>query len=267
MRSLQNLMDMRGRVALLTGGAGFIGTAAARALIEMGATVILADLKVAEPEARADALNEDGSKTCFGVICDLESDDKIMALSEFVAEKFGRLDVLVNTAALVGTTPLEGWTVPFADQSIETWRKALEVNLTGPFRVIQILEPMLRSSRHGSVINIGSIYGIVGPDPSLYVGTDMNNPAAYAASKGGLLQLTRWLSVTLAPDIRVNAITPGGIARGQPEVFVENYEKRTPLRRMGTEEDMIGAIAYLSSDLSLYVTGHNLSVDGGWTIM
>ena len=124
---------------------------------------------------------------------------------------------------------------------------------------------MLRAKRRGSIINISSIYGAVGPDMSLYDGTSMGNPAAYAVSKGGILQMTRWLSTVLAPDIRVNSITPGGIARNQPLPFVERYEKRTPLRRMGREEDFKGAIAYFASDLSSWVTGENLMVDGGWT--
>ncbi len=110
-----------------------------------------------------------------------------------------------------------------------------------------------------------SIYGMVGPDFSLYAGTSMGNPAAYAASKGGLLQLTRYLATALAPRVRVNAITPGGIVRGQPPAFIERYVAKTPLGRMATEEDFKGAIAYLASDLSRYVTGQNLVVDGGWT--
>jgi NAD(P)-dependent dehydrogenase (short-subunit alcohol dehydrogenase family) len=107
---------------------------------------------------------------------------------------------------------------------------------------------------------------MVGPDVGLYDGTQMGNPAAYAASKGGLLQLTRWLATVLAPGVRVNAISPGGVWRGQPEEFHQRYVARTPLRRMAREEDLKGAVAYLASDLSTYVTGHNLVVDGGWTV-
>ena len=116
------------------------------------------------------------------------------------------------------------------------------------------------------MINVGSIYGMVGPDMRLYEGTTMGNPAAYAASKGGLLQFTRWLATILAPEVRVNSITPGGVWRNQPEAFHERYKARTPLRRMAHEEDFKGAVAYLASDLSSYVTGHNLLVDGGWTV-
>ena len=169
----------------------------------------------------------------------------------------GSLDIVVNCAAFVGTSGLSGWVTPFEEQSVDTWRAALETNLTACFALIQAATPFLRESGHGSVINIGSTYGVVGPDMSLYEGTAMGNPAAYAASKGGLTQLTRWLATTLAPDIRVNCISPGGIARGQDEKFVERYKTRTPMKRMGTEEDMKGALLYLASDLSAYVTGQN----------
>ena len=126
--------------------------------------------------------------------------------------------------------------------------------------------PALKASGHGSIINVASIYGLVGPDWRLYEETTLGNPAAYAASKGGLLQLTRWLATTLAPDIRVNAITPGGVFRDTPEPFLSRYVARTPLAPDGRpNRTSKGAIAYLASDLSAYVTGQNLVVDGGWT--
>jgi NAD(P)-dependent dehydrogenase (short-subunit alcohol dehydrogenase family) len=145
------------------------------------------------------------------------------------------------------------------------WRLALEVNLTAPFILTQIFADALAESGHGSVINVASIYGMVGPDMRLYEDTTLGNAAAYGASKGGLLQLTRWLATVMAPHVRINAITPGGLWRDQPEVFVNRYVERAPLKRMGSEEDFKGAAAYLSSDLSAYVTGQNIVVDGGWT--
>jgi NAD(P)-dependent dehydrogenase (short-subunit alcohol dehydrogenase family) len=114
------------------------------------------------------------------------------------------------------------------------------------------------------VINIASIYGLYGPDWSLYENTRMGNPAAYAVSKGGMIQLTRWLSTTIAPHVRVNTISPGGIFRNQPDEFVQKYNRKVPLGRMATEEDFRGAIGFLASDLSAYITGQNLMVDGGW---
>ena len=131
---------------------------------------------------------------------------------------------------------------------------------------MQGLTPLLRKSKGANIINIGSTYGTWAPDHSLYEGTSMGNPAAYASSKAGLIQLTKWLSTTLASSIRVNAISPGGVLRSQPQIFVKKYKARTPLKRMAKEDDFRGAIAYLASDLSSYVTGQNLAVDGGWGV-
>jgi NAD(P)-dependent dehydrogenase (short-subunit alcohol dehydrogenase family) len=142
----------------------------------------------------------------------------------------------------------------------------MEVNLTAVFDLSKGLSTLLKESKSGSIVNIASIYGMYGPDWSLYQGTSMSNPAAYAASKGGLIQLTRWLATTVSPEVRVNAVSPGGIFRGQPEEFVKRYEARTPLGRMASEEDFRGAIAYLTSDLSRFVTGQVLNVDGGWGV-
>jgi NAD(P)-dependent dehydrogenase (short-subunit alcohol dehydrogenase family) len=180
-------------------------------------------------------------------------------------DHLGRLNILVNCAALVGTSELPGWCVPFLEQSLDTFSAALEVNLTAAFRLVQACVPAIKESGHGSVIHISSTHGMVGPDLRLYEGTNMGCPGAYAASKGGLLQLTRWLATILAPGIRVNAVSPGGIERGQPEAFQKRYVARTPMARMGAEEDLKGAVVYLASDMSSYVTGQNLVVDGGWT--
>jgi len=258
-------MDLTGRVALITGGAGHVGAETAVTLAELGADIAIVD---ADEQGCVNLAEE--VATGYGVhtlplIVELSDDDQINEAVAETADTLGRIDIVINAAAFVGTTELEGWAVPFEKQSAETWRKAIDVNLTSAFVLSQAAAPHLRASGHGSMINIASIYGVVGPDMRLYDGLDMGNPAAYGASKGGLLQLTRWLSTALAPDIRVNAITPGGITRGQNPSFVDKYNDRVPLQRMATEEDMKGAIAYLASDLSAYVTGQNIMVDGGWT--
>jgi len=197
--------------------------------------------------------------------CDLENSESREQLIESLLSNKKGLDVLINNAAFVGTSGLEGWVTGFEEQSIETWRRAVEVNLTAAFDLSKGLYPKLKQSGQGAIVNVASIYGISGPDYSLYEDTAMGNPAAYAASKGGLLQLTRWLATTLAPEVRVNAISPGGVFRNQPEVFVERYQNRTPLKRMAVEDDFKGVTAYLISDLSSYVTGQNIVIDGGWT--
>ena len=198
--------------------------------------------------------------------CDLESQHDRQKLIKRINKDYPTgVSVLINNAAFGGTTNLSGWVTNFEDQSVETWRRAIEVNLTAAFDLSKGFAQSLKKSGHGSIINVSSIYGVSGPDFSLYEGTEMGNPAAYAASKGGLIQLTRWIATTVAPDIRVNAISPGGVWRNQPGKFVDRYESKTPLGRMATEEDFKGVIAYLASDLSAYVTGQNIVVDGGWT--
>ena len=143
----------------------------------------------------------------------------------------------------------------------------MEVNLTAIFFVCRGLTLLPKAAEEGaSIINIASIYGGYGPDWTLYEGTRMSNPAAYGVSKGGLIQFTRWLATTMAPCVRVNTISPSGVFRNQPEKFVSRYEARAPLGRMAREDDFRGAIAYLCSDLSSYVTGQNLFVDGGWGV-
>ena len=265
MTTIKTLMNLRGRRALITGAAGGLGQVMAQTLAELGADLVLLDRPNAQLTELANRLTNDWSVKAIIKRCDLEIQEQREALiAEMIHED--KLDILINNAAFVGTSDLAGWAVPFAEQTIETWRRAMEVNLTAVFHLCQGMAPLLRASGQGCILNIGSIYGEFGPDWSLYEGTAMSNPAAYAASKGGLLQLTRWLATTLAPEIRVNAISPGGIARGQAKEFVKRYEAKTPLRRMGGEDDFCGAIAYLGSNLSLYVTGHVLSVDGGWGI-
>jgi len=264
MRDLKALMDMKGRRALITGGAGYLGSTMADSLAELGAELILVDVPGASTQKVAEDISKRRKTNVSTFDCDLENSNDRAALHEIVAKE--GLSVLINNAAFVGTTGLTGWAEPFEQQSVETWRRALEVNLTATFHLCQLFSSSLKNGPGGSIINIGSIYGIWGPDYSLYEGTAMTNPAAYGASKGGLIQFTRWLATTLAPDVRANVIAPGGIARAQPKSFVDNYTRRTPLKRMAKEDDFRGAIAYLASDLSSYVTGQVLSVDGGWGV-
>lgn len=264
MKSLRDLMCLSGRVAAITGGAGHIGRAMADSLAELGCAVAIIDRTDAVYAVAAN-LSETYGRPAQGFAADLADEAQTRAIPAQVEAQLGGLDILIHCAAFVGTSGLEGWVVPFEQQSADTWRKALEVNLTAVFTLTQAATPLLRKRGHGSVIMVSSIYGELGPDMSLYDGTAMGNPAAYAASKGGMNQFARWLATVLAPDIRVNTIVPGGVARGQPEVFAERYRKRTPLGRMAVEEDFKGITAFLASDLSAYVTGQTISVDGGWS--
>jgi NAD(P)-dependent dehydrogenase (short-subunit alcohol dehydrogenase family) len=250
-RSLSQLMDLSGRRALVAGGAGHVGRVCVEALRELGAEVAVADLRRTDAEP--------------SIVADLADEQAARAAVKEASERLGGLDVLVHCAALVGQDELDGWNVPFGEQSVAAWNAALSVNLTSAFVLVQEAREALARSGRGAVVVVGSIYGVVAPDFALYDGTRMSNPAAYGASKGGLLQLVRYLATALAPRVRVNAVSPGGVERGQPQKFLERYRERTPLGRLATEEDVKGAVAYLASDLSAYVTGQNLVVDGGWT--
>lgn len=267
MASIKEYSNLHGRVAIITGGAGYLGRTMAHTLAEARADIAIVDIRQdGIDQICADLEAKWGVRTC-GLVVDLEKEDEVRAIPEKVAEALGGIDILINNAAFVGTTNLRGWCVPFNEQETPTWRRALEVNLTAIFELTQACVPYLRKSGHGSIVNTASIYGIVGPDLRLYDDIPkMSNAAAYAASKGGVVQFTKWCATVLAPDIRVNAITPGGIFRNQNPKFVERYEFRCPMKRMAREDDFIGATLFLASDLSMYITGQNIIVDGGFSV-
>ena len=265
MRSVRELLNLGGRAALVTGGAGHIGLAVGEVLGELGATTAVLDLDEAGCRKRVEELSQSGRGRAVPIPCDLSDEFATRGAVRQAIHEMGALDIVIHCAAYVGTMPVPGWAVPFEQQTVEAWDAALRVNLTSAFTVVQEAKETLAASGRGSVILFSSIYGLVGPQMDLYADTSMANPAGYGASKGGLLQLMRYLATVLAPRVRVNAISPGGVWRNQPETFHECYVSRTPLGRMATEEDLKGAVAYLASDLSAYVTGHNLVVDGGWT--
>ena len=257
----RDLTDLDGRTAVVTGGAGPLGGVLADALATAGARVVVVDLHLDACTAAVDALPGSGH---LAVAANLLEPQGLSTVAETV-ERLGACDVLVHNAAFTGTSGVPGYAVPFEEQTDEAFAMALALNLTAPFSLTRRLAPLLRAGGHGSVVNVSSIYGLVGPNMGLYAGTRMGNPAAYAASKGGLAQLTRYLSTVLAPEVRVNAFAPGGIARGQDDAFVQRYERLTPLARMGTEDDFRGVVTWLASDASAYVTGQVIAVDGGWT--
>jgi NAD(P)-dependent dehydrogenase (short-subunit alcohol dehydrogenase family) len=264
-RSVGDLLRLDGRVAMVTGGAGHLGLAFGEALAELGAAVLVVDRDQAQCDERAAVLLRHGAPSAVGLAVDLGDLAAPARAVETCVAQLGRLDILVNNAAFTGASGLPGYAVPFPEQSAEAWDAAMRVNLTAPFLLAQAAREALEASGHGSIVNVSSIYGRVGPNMGLYEGTRMGNPAAYGASKGGLEQLTRYLSTVMAPKVRVNGIAPGGIERGQAEAFLARYQKLTPLGRMGREEDFKVALAYLASDASAYVTGQVLGVDGGWT--
>ncbi|MCG3204411.1 MAG: 4-formylbenzenesulfonate dehydrogenase TsaC1/TsaC2 [Elusimicrobia bacterium] len=265
MKNLKELMNLTGRRALVTGGAGHIGRAVSEGLVELGGRVAILDQNLDAAKKTVDGLNISRKEAALAFQCDLKDESSTRGAAKKIVQEMGGLEILIHCAAFVGETKLEGWSRPFPEQTVGAWDAALRVNLTAALVLAQECQVPLAQSGHGSIILFSSIYGMVGPDFRIYEGTPMHNPAGYAASKGGLLQLMRYLTTLLAPKIRVNAISPGGVWRDQHPAFREKYVARTPMGRMATEEDLKGAVAYLASDLSAYVTGQNIAVDGGWT--
>jgi NAD(P)-dependent dehydrogenase (short-subunit alcohol dehydrogenase family) len=263
-KSLHELMDLQGRVALVTGGAGHIAEAFCEGLAELGAEVCILDVDAARAEQRVQELSKKFKTRFSSASADISREDQVERVIGQVIAVHGRLDILVNNAAYP-PADLPGDDLPLTGQGLANWRANLDVMLTGTFLVTRASLPHLSVSQHGVVINVASTYGLVGPDLHLYHGTDMRNSAYYAASKGGIVQLTRYLATTLAPKVRVNCIAPGGVWRNQPDVFHQRYCARTPLGRMATEGDFKGALAFLASDMSNYVTGQVFAIDGGWT--
>lgn len=256
MVSYRQLFNLTGKTAVVTGGAGLIGSRIVAALSEFGATVIVAD----NNRERAELLLERTGARFLHL--DVASESSVEAALAEVKGTAGRLDILVNSAY----PRTRNWGVKLEDLPFESWKTNLDSHLGGYFLCCRQAAGMMQRQGGGAIINIASIYGVVAPDFSLYDGTAMTMPVAYSAIKGGVIALTRHLATYYGGDgVRVNSVSPGGILDGQPESFVERYSLKTPLGRMGNPEDIAGAVVYLASDASSYVTGQNLLVDGGWT--
>lgn len=254
--SYSDIFSCKGKVVLVTGGSGLMGRIIAKALNDFGSTVYIADVD----RKGVDEII-DGTEIRF-IALDITAEESVNGCMEDVLQENGRIDVLINS-----TYPrTDDWGLHFESIPFDSWKKNVDDHLGGYFLVCQKVAEQMKRQGGGSIINIASIYGVVAPDFSIYEGTDMTMPAAYSAIKGGLITFTKYLATYYARDkIRANTISPGGIFDGQDAAFVERYSKKTPLGRMGNPEDIIGAVIYLASDASSYVTGQNLLVDGGWT--
>lgn len=268
MNTIGEMFSLADRVAVVTGGAGILGVNHGYALAELGAQVVLLDKNIEEGHRAAEEISkETGSKVIFKYI-DLMSESEIEKIFKDIAWEFGRLDVLINNAA----TKSENFFDSFEEYSLEDWKNVMSVNVDAMFLCAQQAGKYMKQQGKGSIINFSSIYGIVAPDQSIYegshyMGRSINTPAIYSVSKGAVVMLTKYLATYWGKDgIRTNCITPGGMFSGQNETFVKNYSKRCPMNRMGNSHELKGAIAFLSSDASSYVNGHNLVVDGGWSI-
>ena len=252
--------SLKGKVALLTGGAGLYGRQIAEALAEAGAATYVASRNVTELEKVASALRAEGGDVT-ALPLDLTDEASIRALVDDIARRSGRLDVLVNNA--VTRSACGGW-----DQPMEVFDESLRVNASALFCLTRLAAEEMKRRGAGSVINIGSYMGLRGPDPLNYVGTDMMKTPSpiYFYEKGGMANFTRFAASVLGPHgIRVNAVHPGGFFNNQPEAFVRNYSANTMLGRLANDRDLKGVVVFLASDASCYLTGTNIPVDGGYT--
>lgn len=253
------LFDLTEDVVLVTGGGGLIGAEVCRELDRHGATVVVGDYD----EARGREVAAQLDRGEF-VALDITASASIDAVCEHVFSKYGRLDGLVNLAY----PHTEDYGQPFESVGKDELIQNVSLHLGGYYEMTKtaVLD-MLEHGCEGSIVNFSSIYGMQAPDFTVYEGTKMTSPVEYSVLKAGVLNFTRYVASYLGADgIRVNSISPGGVFDDQPEQFVENYERNVPLGRMAEPSDIAGAVVFLLSDAASYVTGHNLVVDGGWTI-
>lgn len=261
-----------GRVAVVTGALGLLGRQHASALAEAGADVVVTD--VADPERLdvfARELERDFGTAALGVRADVTDVSAVDSLARAVGARFGRVDVLINNAAIDDKfVPGTGENGRFEDYPVDRFRKQLDVNVIGVFLCCQKLGAKMAENGRGSIVNVASSYGVIAPQQALYLDADGSERffkgPAYPTSKAAVLHFTRYLAAYWgARGVRVNALSPGGVRAGQDDVFVTRYSERTPLRRMAKEDEYRGAVVFLASDASSYMTGANLVVDGGWT--
>jgi NAD(P)-dependent dehydrogenase (short-subunit alcohol dehydrogenase family) len=272
--TIQQKFDLTGRVAIVTGGGGQLGTEFCKTLAEAGASVTVADLLM-DHAVRSNKLLADAGYSSFPIQLDITNVDSVNETVAETIKRFGRIDILVNCAALDpkfdpdaaarGITPGS-----FEDYPLDQWNAALNVNLTGIFLMTQAcVKQMIAQDKKGSIINICSTYGLNGPDQRIYIKDGQRvafKPVYYTVTKAGVMGFTKYLAAYYAnTEIRVNALTPGGVFNNHEEYFVKNYSAKTIMGRMAKKDEMNGALLFLASDASSYMTGNNVVVDGGWT--
>ncbi|MCX8130707.1 MAG: oxidoreductase [Clostridia bacterium] len=262
MSKYSDKISLRDRNIIVTGACGLLGKEFCKGIAEFGGNIAVADIDFEDASEFAAELRSVYGVEALPCKLDITSEDSVGRMLEVIKDKLGETDGLVNSAyprnKTYGTT--------YENLNFHSWRENIDMHLNGYFNVIHKVSKVMMTQNKGSIVNLGSIYGILGPDFSIYEGTSMTMPAEYSVIKGGIVNFTRYLATRLAKyEIRVNCISPGGIHNNQPQPFVENYSLRTPMGRMGKPEEIVGGVIYLLSDMSSYVTGQNLVIDGGWS--
>jgi len=243
------MISLNDKVIIVTGGSGLLGSEIIYQIKKLGAIVINLEINIKTNVELTE------------IECDITNPESINNTISLIIQKFGKIDGLVNNAY----PRTNDWGNKFEDIKIDSWKSNIDMQLNSTFYLCQIVLEKMKIQKFGSIINMASIYGLVGPDFSVYANTDMTMPAAYSAIKGGVISFTRYLSSYYGKyNIRINCISPGGIFNNQPDTFVKNYEKKVPMNRMGKPSDISPAVCFMLSDESSYITGHNLVIDGGW---
>lgn len=272
MSDLAKLFDLTGRVAIVTGGAGLLGIEFSKTLAQAGARVLVADLDGEAARRQAEEIRQKGGQA-GDIHLDVTSLESVREMVATVLAESGRVDILVNSAALDPKFDPQSHAAhsgAFEDYPLELWQQALDVNLTGAMLCCQAVSQPMLAQASGVIINIASIYGLAAPDQRLYQRPGKPpqfKPAFYTVTKAGILGLTKYLAAYYAgKNIRVNAITPGGVFNHHEDDFVQKYSARAVMGRMAEKDEMNGALLFLASDASQYMTGANVVVDGGWTV-
>ena len=267
----RGLFELAGKVAVVTGGCGILGRHFCSALAAYGARMVVADLDRAACESLAGRLADRFGVACLGVACDVTRAAAVAELTALILDRFGRIDVLLNNAA-GKPSDMGRYFAPIEAYDEDIWREVMAVNVDGLFLVARAIGGQMARQDGGSIIQTASIYGVVAPDQRIYEGScyegrAINTPAVYSMSKAAVIGLTRHLATTWADHgVRVNTLTPGGVESGQNQTFQQRYGNRVPLGRMARVGELIGAVIWLASDASSYVTGQNLIVDGGLSV-
>jgi NAD(P)-dependent dehydrogenase (short-subunit alcohol dehydrogenase family) len=267
--SYKSLFNLEGKTAVVTGGIGLLGTAFCRGLAEFGANIAVIDLDEDKANEFAQSLSDEYRIKAAGIRCDVSDPASVSNMIANIVDQFGQINILHNNAASK-SEDLDAFFAPFEKYSLKEWRKIMSVNIDGVFLVAQAVgNQMIKQGQGGSIIQTGSIYGIMASDKriyegSYYLGRQISNPPVYSASKAAVVGLTKFLAAYWADqNIRVNTLVPGGIESTQNQTFKDKYSARVPMNRMAQTHEMVGALVYLASDASSYVTGQSIVVDGG----
>ena len=257
---LYELFGLEGKIAIVTGGYGHLGQDMCRALEDAGAIVYLAGRNEEKCKDVSALISKKGR--IFPIVMDIASEESIKYACDQIIERHNQIDILVNNASRSAANV-------FHEMKMEEWNAGIDGSVSGVFRVTKEILPIMVKNGGGSIINIASMYGVVSPNPSIYGDTGFDNPINYGVGKAGIIQFTKYIACHYGEKgIRINAISPGPFPSKKVQEnkwFIEQLSKKNPMKRIGRPEELQGVIVFLASNASSYITGQNISVDGGWT--